>query len=204
MAAEAAGEAHPLVVVLSGPSGVGKDALIARMRERGLPVAMPATMTTRAPREGEREGEHHLFVDAEGFDRAVAAGELLEHAQVYGNRYGVPRSQVRRHFDSGVDVIVRVDIQGAEALRQVLPAALFLFLVPEDEAHLESHLRERGAESEAQIALRLSEARVETDRARSFATIVENIEGDLDATVDRVAALMEAERMRVGREPVVV
>jgi guanylate kinase len=191
-------------VVLSGPSGVGKDALIARMHERVLPVAMPATMTTRAPREGERHGVHHLFVDAEGFDRAVAAGELLEHARVYGNRYGVPRSQVRQHLDSGVDVIVRVDIQGAEALREVLPAALFLFLVPDDEAHLEAHLRVRGAESEAQIALRLSEARAEIDRARSFATIVKNIEGDLDATVDRVAALMEAERTRVGREPVVV
>jgi guanylate kinase len=195
-------EGAPLVVVLSGPSGVGKDAVVARMQERGFNVALPATMTTRPPREGEREGVNHLFVDAAGFDRAVGGGELLEHALVYGNRYGVPRSQVRKHLERGADVIIRVDIQGAESLRQVLPGALFLFLVPDDPAHLEAHLRERDAESDEQIALRLAEAASETDRARAFATIVENIEGDLDATVDRVAALMAAERERAGREPV--
>ena len=197
-------EGAPLVVVLSGPSGVGKDSVIVRMRERGFNVGLPATMTTRAPRDGEVHGEHHLFVDAEGFDRALEEGELLEHAVVYGQRYGVPRSQVRRHLDRGADVIVRVDIQGAESLREVLRAALFLFLIPDDPAHLEAHLRERGAESESQIALRLAEAASETERARTFATIVENVEDDLDVTVDRLAALMAAERDRPDREPVVV
>lgn len=197
-------EEAPLVVVLSGPSGVGKDAVIARMRQRGFNVALPATMTTRAPREGEQDGVHHLFVDERGFEQALEEGELLEHALVYGNRYGVPRSQVRLHLERGSDVIIRVDIQGAESLREVLPGALFLFLVPDDPSHLESHLRERDAESSEQIALRLAEAASETERARAFATVVENVEGDLDATVDRVAALMAAERQRPDREPVAV
>jgi len=193
-----------LVVVLSGPSGVGKDAVIARLQERGFPIGMPATMTTRPPREGEEDGVNHLFVDEARFERAIAERELLEHALVYGNRYGVPRAQVREHLDAGADVIIRVDIQGAESLRTELPGALFLFLVPDDESHLEARLRERGTESEAQIALRLAEARSETARAGGFATIIENVAGNLDATVDRIVELMADERARADRQPVVV
>src|SRR5688572_19296634 len=103
----------PLVVVVSGPSGVGKDALLARIRERTDAFAVPVTMTTRAPRDGEVQGRDYIFVTHDEFANALAVGELLEHAEVYGNSYGVPRSQLRGALGAGRDVIMRVDVQGA-------------------------------------------------------------------------------------------
>ncbi|MDA0366007.1 MAG: guanylate kinase [Chloroflexi bacterium] len=195
---------RPLVIVLSGPSGAGKDAVMHRMRERGLPIAVPATMTTRAPRDGEVDGVHHVFVDRAEFERTLAEGELLEHAEVYGNYYGVPRSEVRTALARGRHVIVRVDVQGAASLRAVLAGALFLFIVPDDLEHLEAHLRERGTEDEAALQRRLAEARVELEQARHFDHVVTNVEGDLDATVDAAWALIEGEAARPDREPIVV
>lgn len=191
-------------MVLSGPSGAGKDAVMHRMRERGLPIAVPATMTTRAPRDGEIDGVHHAFVSRADFERALAEGELLEHAEVYGNLYGVPRSQVRAALASGRHVILRVDVQGAASLRRLLPGALFLFVVPDNTEHLEAHLRERATEDEAELQRRLAEARVELDQARDFDHVVTNVEGDLDATVDAAWALIEREAARPDREPIAV
>lgn len=175
-----------------------------RMRERGLPIAVPATMTTRAPRDGEVDGVHHLFVDRAAFDRTLAEGELLEHAEVYGNYYGVPRSQVRAALAGGRHVIVRVDVQGAASLRRVLSAALFLFIVPDNLEHLEAHLRERASEDEDALQRRLAEARIELDQARHFDHVVTNVEGDLDATVDAAWALIEREAARPDREPIAI
>lgn len=175
-----------------------------RMLERGLPIAVPATMTTRAPRDGEVGGVHHVFVDHAAFERALADGELLEHAEVYGNYYGVPRSQVRTALAAGRHVIVRVDVQGAASLRAVLAGALFLFIVPDNLDHLEGHLRERASEDEAALQRRLAEARVELEQARHFDHVVTNVEGDLDATVDVAWALIEREAARPGREPIAV
>ncbi|MEX2228911.1 MAG: guanylate kinase [Dehalococcoidia bacterium] len=196
--------AAPLVVVLSGPSGAGKDAVMLRMRERALPIAVPATMTTRAPRAGEVKGVHHVFVSRPEFERALAGGELLEHAEVYGNLYGVPRSQVRAALASGRHVIIRVDVQGAASLRRLLPGALFLFLVPDNLQHLAEHLRERATEDEAALQRRLAEARVELEQARRFDHVVTNVEDDLDATVDAVWKLIEAEAARPDRAPIAV
>jgi guanylate kinase len=195
---------RPLVVVLSGPSGAGKDALMHRMRERGLPIAVPATMTTRPPRAGEVDGVHHLFVSPGEFHRHLAEGDLLEHAEVYGNLYGVPRSEVRRALDSDRHVMIRVDVQGAAALRDVLPAALFLFLVPDNLAHLEEHLRGRGSETAAEMRRRLDIAEREMAEADRFDHVVVNVEGNLDATVDAAWAIIEREAARADREPVEV
>ena len=194
----------PLIVVLSGPSGVGKDAVLQRMLELGHPIAIPATMTTRARRKGERHGVHHVFVDLEEFARQVAAGELLEHALVYENRYGVPRSQVRAAMDTGNHVMIRVDVQGAASLRDTLPEALSIFLAPDDPAHLEAHLRARGSEDEAALRARLEQVEREMTEARHFDHVIENIEGDLDATVRAVAGAIRAEADREGREGIAV
>jgi guanylate kinase len=191
-------------VVISGPSGAGKDAVMRRLRERGFPVAIPATMTTRAPREGEVDGVHHVFVTPDEFLRNVAAGELLEHAEVYGNLYGVPRSQVRKALATGNDVLIRVDVQGAESLRAALPDALSLFIAPESRERLAARLNGRGTESEGERERRLAAADRELEEARHFSHMVTNVEGNLDATVDAVWALLEAERARPGRVPVVV
>lgn len=192
----------PLVVVLTGPSGVGKDAVVNRADERGAPVVRPATMTTRAPRAGEVEGVHHYFVTREEFRENVEAGELLEHAEVYGNLYGVPRKSVRAALASGKHVIVRVDVQGAESLLQVLPDALFVALEPATTDALEAHLAGRGSETPEQVRRRLDIAAAEIARARAFCVPLVNIEGDLDATVDAFLELIEAEQARPGRVPV--
>jgi len=194
----------PLVIVLTGPSGVGKDVLINRLEETGVPVVRPATMTTRAARAGEEEGVHHYFVDRDTFLAHVAAGELLEHAEVYGNLYGVPKHSVRRALASGRHVVIRVDVQGAESLRSLLPDALFLSLEPETPEALRYHLEGRGSESDEQIARRLAIALEEIARARVFCRPVKNVEGDLDATVDAVVDLIERELTRPDRVPVTV
>jgi len=191
--------ASPLVIVLTGPSGVGKDVLINRMEEIGVPVERPATMTTRAPRAGEVEGIHHFFVDRQTFLDHVAAGELLEHAEVYGNLYGVPRKSVRQALASGRHVVIRVDVQGAESLRSLLPGALFLSLEPETLDALRKHLLDRASETDEQIERRLAIARDEIERAGVFCRPVKNIEGDLDTTVRAVVELIERELARPER-----
>lgn len=197
-------EGARLVIVLTGPSGVGKDALMQRMRACGLPVATPATMTTRPPRPGEVEGVNHYFVDREAFARHLAAGELLEHAEVYGQLYGVPRRSVRQALAGGEHVVIRVDVQGAESLHRLLPEALFLSLEPESLDALRRHLETRASETPEQVARRLAVAREEIARARAFCAPVTNVEGDLDATVAAVRALIEREQSRPDRAPVVV
>jgi guanylate kinase len=194
----------PLIIVLSGCSGAGKDTVLQRMLELNYPITIPATMTTRPPREGEVNGVHHVFVTPEDFDRNVATGELLEHALVYGNRYGVPRAQVRAAVDTGNHVMIRVDVQGAASLRDTLPEALSIFLVPDDPAHLEAHLRARGSEDEDALRARLDQIEREMDEARHFDHVIENTEDDLDATVRAVAVVIRAEGYRPDREPIEV
>jgi guanylate kinase len=187
------------VIVLTGPSGVGKDALVNRAHERGAPVVRPATMTTRPPRDGEVEGVHHYFVTRERFLEHLAAGELLEHAEVYGNLYGVPRHSVRDALATGKHVVIRVDVQGAETLREVLPDALFVALEPTSNGALRDHLEGRASETEEQVLRRLAIAEDEIARARAFCIPLENVEGDLDATVDTFLALIAREQAREGR-----
>jgi guanylate kinase len=194
----------PIVIVLTGPSGVGKDALIDRLAETGVPIVRPPTMTTRPPRPGEVEGTHHYFVTREAFAQQLASGELLEHAEYDGNLYGVPRRSVRAALSTGRHVVLRVDVQGAESIRRLLPAALFISLEPESLEVLRGHLEARGTEQPEQIARRLSTAREEIDRARAFCLPVTNVEHDLDATVAAVRSLIEREQARADRAPIEV
>lgn len=197
-------ETTPLVIVLTGPSGVGKDSVFDRMVERGVPMARPATMTTRAPRPGEQEGVHHYFVTPEEFERAYAAGELLERSGEYGKQYGVPRQSVRAALATGKDVVVRVDIRGAESLREMLPEALFICLIAERMNDLASRLEERGTESAEERARRLAMAPDEIERASRFCAMVVNPQGRLDDTVDEILRLIADERARPGRAPIAV
>lgn len=198
------GKNPPLVVVLTGPSGVGKDSVFDQMVARGVPMARPATMTTRAPRPGEREGVNHYFVAPEEFERAFAAGELLERSGEYGKQYGVPRRSVREALATGSDVVIRVDIRGAESLRQLLPDALFICLIPERLSDLASRLDGRGTETAEDRARRLAMAPDEIERASRFCAMVVNPQGRLDGTVDEILRLIEAERARPGRKPIAV
>ena len=173
--------------------------MIAGIHERGEPFATPVNLTTRAPREGEVDGVDYRFVTAAEFQRNVEAGEMLEHAQVYADMKGVARSEVRRALATGNDVILRVDIQGAETLRERLPGALLIFIVPDDLAQMQARMHEREME-EADIQQRLETAKREIAAGGRFDHVVENIDGDLAGTIDRILAIIATERARPGRE----
>ena len=177
--------------------------MLARLRERGERFARPVTMTTRLPREGEVDGVHYQFVSEQDFQSAVEAGELLEHARVYGHDYGLPRASLREALASGLDVIAQVDVQGAQTLRPLLAGAVFVFLVPDDLAQLEARLRERGADEQT-VRTRLDTARSELATQDGYDHVLVNVDGDLDGTVDRLIALLAEERSRPGRAAVEV
>lgn len=193
---------RPLLVVISGPSGVGKDATIQRMRERGFPCSFVVTVTTRPQRPAEVEGVDYRFVAEPVFQQMIAHEELLEHALVYGQYKGIPKDGVRAALTSGHDVVIRVDVQGAATVKRLAPQAVTIFLTAESEEALLERLRRRHTEDESQLNRRIKTARAELQRAREFKYRVVNRECALDETVDRVLSIMEAERSRVDWQPV--
>jgi guanylate kinase len=193
---------HPLLVVISGQSGVGKDSLIRRMKERGYPIHFVITATDRAPRPGEVHGRDYFFLTTDEFLRMKRDGELLEHAVVYGQHKGVPRQQVREAMASGKDVIMRVDVQGATTVRRLAPQAVLVFIIASSEQELEQRLRARGYDSPEQLEERLAAAREEIERLHEFDYVIVNRDGELDQAVDDVIAIIQTEHHRV--EPRVV
>jgi len=195
-------EQRPLLIVVSGPSGVGKDALLRRLKERERPFHFVVTATDRPPRPGEVHGEDYFFVASEEFTRMIEQDELLEHAIVYGQRKGIPKQQIRQALASGKDVIMRVDVQGAATVRGLAPGAALIFLTASSEQELEQRLRERGGDSPEQVQKRIATARKEMERLAEFDYVVVNRDGQLDRAVDDVLAIVRAEHCRV--EPRVV
>ena len=194
--------AGPLLVVITGPSGVGKDSLLARMKALGRPYHFAITATTRAPRADEVEGIDYYFISDQQFDDMLARGEFLEHATVYDQRKGVPRPPVREALAAGRDVIMRTDVQGARYIKSVCPGAVTVFVQPPSWEEMEWRLRSRGTDGEEQLALRLRVAREELAAADEFDYTVVN--DDLNACVDEIEGILAAERARKGRQPVVV
>jgi guanylate kinase len=186
----------PLLMVISGTAGSGKDSVIRRMRERGLPFQFVVTATSRPPRPGEVDGRDYWFVSPDEFDRMIRAGEMLEHAVVYGQQKGIPKQKVREAIAGGLDVVLRIDIQGAATVRKQCPQAVAVFLTAGSEEELHRRLAGRGADSPEQIALRLRTAREEMDRIPEYDYVVVNADGRLDDAVDAVAAILRAEHCR--------
>lgn len=193
---------RPLLVVISGPSGVGKDATIQRMKERGYECHFVVTATTRARRDYEADGVDYHFLSELAFKRMIETGELLEHAMVYGQHKGIPKSEVRAAVASGLDAVMRVDVQGAATIRNLVPQAVTIFLTAESEEALIERLRRRHTEDDEQMRQRIQTARAELRRIDEFKYRVVNRECSLDETVDRVIAIMQAEKARVDWEPV--
>jgi guanylate kinase len=190
------GSAHPLLVVLSGPSGAGKDAVLDEMAQRGYRFHRVITCTTRPPRETERDGVDYFFVSDEEFDRLIASGGLLEHAVVYGHRSGVPRQQVVDQLAAGNDVVVRTDVQGAASIKKLMPEAVLIFIAPSSIDELEARIRARGSDDEERVQRRLRTAAGEMARRDEFDYVVVNETGRLATTAARVLEILDAERAR--------
>ncbi len=189
----------PLVVVISGPSGAGKDAVIKRMKQMGVPFHFVVTATTRPPRPGEVHGRDYFFVSLEEFAEMIEKGELLEYAVVYGDYKGIPKQQVRDALASGKDVILRVDVQGAATIRRIMPEAVFIFLTAESEEELVRRLVERKSEPLEKLKIRIATARQEMKRIDEFDYAVVNRDGALDETVRQILCIITAEKCRVKR-----
>ena len=188
---------QPLLIVVSGPAGVGKDSLIERMLERGCPVHFVVTATDRPPRPGEVHGVDYFFLATEKFLHMEREGELLEHAVVYGQHKGIPKQHVREGLASGKDVIMRLDVQGAATIRRLVPEAVLIFLTASSQEELEQRLHARRSDSPEQLQKRLVVACAEMRRLPEFDYVVVNRDGELDRAVDDVVAIMRAEHCRV-------
>ncbi|MES0338661.1 MAG: guanylate kinase [Anaerolineales bacterium] len=189
---------QPLLIVLSGPSGVGKDTVLQRMKELQLPFHFVITATSRPKRKGEIEGVDYFFVSADEFVAMIERDELLEHALVYDEHKGIPRQQVRDAFASGQDVIMRIDVQGAETICQLYPEALLIFLSTQNEGELIARLKARRTESEEKLQLRIETAREELHKVELFDYYVVNADDQLDATVDAILAIIASEHRRTN------
>jgi guanylate kinase len=187
----------PLVIVLSGPSGVGKDAVLARMRRLQRPFHYVVTATTRSKRAREKNGLNYHFLSSEEFQQMIARHQLLEWANVYGNYYGVPKDEIALALSKGVDTIVKVDIQGASALKRILPQAVFVFLMPPSLEALEKRLKRRRSESSEDLLLRLATAKQEMKSLPLFDYVITSRQNKLDEIVSQIDDIIAAEKRRV-------
>ena len=186
----------PLLIVLSGPSGAGKDAVLSRMKEGGYPAQFITTATTRPQRANEEDNVAYHFVSEKEFQRMLKSKELLEYANVYGNWYGVPREPVRKALEAGRDTIVKVDVQGAATIKKLVPEAVFIFLTCPTTEELETRLRERKTESEFDCDLRLKTAVAEMKQLPLFDYIVFNERNEIERAASAIEAIITAEKCR--------
>ncbi len=198
------GEGEPdrggLLLVVSGPSAVGKDTVLDALLScpdpaLAAPLRKCVTTTTRPPRPQEREGIDYSFVNATEFNALVAQDALLEYAEVHGNYYGTPRAYVARERAAGTDVILKIDVQGGRAVKQKMPDAVLVFLQPPSLEELERRLRGRATENDDEIARRLLNARREMAQRRHYDYAVTN--DSVDEAVDTIRAIVRAEHCRI-------
>lgn len=189
-------ERLPLLIVVSGPSGVGKDSVVQRMKEQGSPFHFVVTATDRPPRPNEIHGRDYYFYTTAQFEQMIAEGELLEHACVYGQHKGIPKEHVRQALASGQDVVMRIDVQGAETVKRLIPEAITIFLSCESEEELITRLRERRTEPEEHLRHRLEIAKEEMACIPDFDYVVVNRRNALDTAVEDVASIIHAEHCR--------
>ncbi|MHC1578798.1 MAG: guanylate kinase [Dehalococcoidia bacterium] len=188
---------RPLLVVLSGPSGVGKDAVVSRMKASGRPFYCVVTATTRPKRAGEKDGVDYHFLSQKEFQQMIAKHRFLEWAVVYGNYYGVPKDEITSPLSKGLNTIVKVDVQGAATIKKILPQAVFIFLMPPSLEALRKRLRRRRSESSRDLATRLETVEEEIERLPLFDYVIISRQNKLDEVVSQIDAIISAEKCRV-------
>jgi guanylate kinase len=186
-----------LLFVLSAPSGTGKDTVINALKQQDMDFYVVPSVTTRAPRPGESEGNPYHFVSKETFERLVSQNELLEYANVHGNWYGQPRKPIRDNLSAGRDVLLKIDVKGAATIRSKIPKAIFIFLIPGSLEELAQRLADRQTETEEELQRRLADASKELAEQHRFDYLIVNRQGHLQEAVDNLRAIMLAEHCRV-------
>lgn len=195
---------NPTVFIISGPSGVGKDSVILKLREVYPNAGYVVTATSRPKRPGEEHGTHYLFIEREDFEAQIAAGEFIESALVYGNLYGVPRRPILNALAAGQPVIIKVDVKGAATLRRLIPHTQSIFLLPESMESLLHRLRARKTEDADILMKRFRTATEELDRVEEFDYVVFNEAGKLGTAVKQICNIIDAAHRRVHQPPVIL
>jgi len=194
----------PLLIVLSGPSGAGKDTVLNRMKELDLHCHYMVhchyvvTLTTRPRRPGEKNGADYHFTSEAEFQEMIQRGELLEWAKVYGNWYGVPKQQVKQALDRGEDVVMKLDVQGAATIKNLFPEAVLIFLAPPSIEEQAKRLQQRKSESNAELELRMKTTQEEMKHLPLFDYLVVNSQGEVDSAISQIKAIITAEKQRVN------
>lgn len=186
-----------LLIVLSGPSGAGKGTVCKALRARHPEIALSISCTTRLPRANEKEGVNYFFKSEEDFLNLIEHDEFLEHACVYGNYYGTPKSFVAKKREEGCDVLLEIDVQGALRAKKIFPDGILIFLVPPSFEELERRIRGRATESEEQIQTRLGKAKSEMDQVDRYDYVIVN--DQIGRVVDEIESIIEAEKLKVQR-----
>jgi len=190
-------EHAPLLIVISGPSGIGKDTVVQGMKDRNLPFHFVITATSRPPRENEVDGKDYFFYSKEKFEQMITSGEFLEHAWVYSCYKGVPKSQVREALESGEDVVMRLDVQGAQTVHALNPDAILIFLTAKNKEEWLQRLKDRRSETAEELNLRIATAKAEYETLEIFDYIVVNEKNALDTTLNVIESIISAEHHRV-------
>ena len=187
---------YPLMIVISGPSGVGKDSVLRAMKNSELPIHHVVTVNTRAPRPDEKEGVDYFFVSREKFEDMIAHEELIEYSHVYDDYKGVPKSQIQDALDSGNDVVLRLDVQGAEKIKNIYPQAISIFLLPSNQDDWYKRLGGRRLGNEKDLDKRIMTVKDELVKAREFDYLVVNEQNKLTQTVQMIESIITAEHLR--------
>ena len=187
---------NPLLVVISGPSGVGKDAILEQLRIHRPDFFYAVTATTRPMRANEKDGYDYIFLSKNQFFDLLAKDEFLEHAEVYGNHYGVPKKQIREALNNATNAFVKIDVQGARTIKSLERNALLIFIAPPSLMELERRLRERKADSAAQMDIRIATAKHEMDQSTWFDSVVINDTDKLEDTVEQILEIVVSEQNR--------
>jgi guanylate kinase len=189
-------ERTPLMVVISGPSGVGKDSVLRALKKSSLPIYHVVTANTRPPRPDEKEGVDYFFVSQTEFEKMILANELIEYSHVYDDYKGVPKEQIRKAIQSGKDVVLRLDVQGAEKIKKLYPEAILIFLTPANEEEWYQRLGGRRMAEEKDFETRIRTVKDELIKARDFDYIVVNAQNQLQKTIVIIESIITAEHQK--------